>query len=114
MIGGGLHFRVCCQLPGRLPGLFDGRVWLAGLFEDCHTIADLREVGSVVAEALSLGRALEALFKPAAKERQKEDGGTAPGKPKNTGGNLPQVNGKTCDQVGAAVGMVVQPLPLEK
>ena len=56
-------------------------------------------------EAVALGDVLEAIEEQAAKERQCEHGNTAPGKQKNTGGNLPQVNGKTRDKVGAAVGM---------
>jgi hypothetical protein len=57
-------------------------------------------------EIVELGRRLEGLEKPAAKERQKEHGGTAPGKRKrNTGGKFPQViSGKSRDKVGSAVG----------
>jgi ParB family chromosome partitioning protein len=57
-------------------------------------------------EAVALGKALEALEKARAKERQKHHGGTAPGKKKNTGGNLPQVTGgKTRDKVAEVVGL---------
>ncbi len=59
-------------------------------------------------EAVAIGKAIEELERPKAKERQKEHGKTAPGKPKNTGGNFPPVNeakGKTRDKVAEAVGM---------
>lgn len=58
-------------------------------------------------EAVALGEALEELERRKAKERQKAHGGTAPGKSKNTSGNLPEVrsNGDTRDKVAEAVGM---------
>ena len=56
-------------------------------------------------EAVSIGKALEELEKPKAKERQREHGGTAPGKAKDTGGKFPPVTGKTRDKVAEAVGM---------
>ncbi|HUT56718.1 MAG TPA: ParB N-terminal domain-containing protein [Phycisphaerae bacterium] len=56
-------------------------------------------------EAVALGKALESLAKVEAKERQREHGGTAPGRPKNTPGNLPEVSGEAREQVAAAVGM---------
>src|SRR5690606_17768097 len=40
-----------------------------------------------------------------AKERQREHGDTAPGKPKSVVENLPPVNGKARDQAGKAVGV---------
>ena len=54
-------------------------------------------------EAVALGRAIEAIEAPKAKQRQVERGG----RPKNTGGKLPPVSdrGKTRDKVGEAVGM---------
>jgi hypothetical protein len=59
------------------------------------------------AELVEMGRRLEALEKPAAAERKKVHGGTAPGKPKNTGGNCPPVfePGRTADKVGQALGV---------
>lgn len=56
-------------------------------------------------EAVAMGERIWDLEGAKAKERQKDHGGTAPGKSKNTCGNLPQVNNKTRDLVGAAVGM---------
>lgn len=56
-------------------------------------------------EAVALGRELERLERPKAKKRQKEHGKTAPGKPKDTSGNLPEVKGETRDKVGEGVGM---------
>lgn len=55
-------------------------------------------------EAVAMGRALEELERPKAKERQKDHGGTAPGR-KNTGENFTQVKGKTREIVGEAIGM---------
>lgn len=55
-------------------------------------------------EAVALGRDLEKLERPEAKERQKKHGGTAPGR-KNTSGKFPEVSGQTRDKVGAAVGI---------
>ncbi len=44
--------------------------------------------------------------RPAAKERQKDHGGTAPGKGKNTCGKLPQlIAGRTREKVGEAIGV---------
>jgi ParB-like chromosome segregation protein Spo0J len=49
---------------------------------------------------------LLAIEKPAAKARQKDHGGTAPGKGKNTCGKVPQVSGeKSRDKVGKALGV---------
>jgi N6-adenosine-specific RNA methylase IME4 len=56
-------------------------------------------------EAVSLGDTLEAVERAKAKERQREHGKTAPGRKKNTGGNLPEVIGDTRDAVGKGVGM---------
>jgi ParB family chromosome partitioning protein len=56
-------------------------------------------------EAVAIGQALEELERVEAKKRQREHGGTAPGKAKNTPGNLPEVNGDARDKVAAAVGM---------
>jgi hypothetical protein len=73
-------------------------------------------------EAVRVGQRIEAVLRPEAEERIKEHGGTAPGRPANTGGNFPQVSQrdgfgnpiappppppepKTRDAVGAAVGM---------
>jgi hypothetical protein len=56
---------------------------------------------------------LEALLKPEAKERQKEHGGAAPGKEKNTSGKFPKVSkGQTRDKVAEGVG--VSPRNLSK
>lgn len=49
---------------------------------------------------------LKELEGPAAKERQKSHGGTAPGKAKNTCGNIStSVNGPTRDKIGRAYGV---------
>lgn len=59
-------------------------------------------------EAVLTTRRIEAMVKKAAKERQKEHGKTAPGKPKNTSGKLPEVKqakGDSRDMLGAAVGL---------
>lgn len=56
-------------------------------------------------EAVALGMALEEMEKPKAEERKREHGGTAPGRPANTGGDSPPVKGKTRDIVAPAVGM---------
>ena len=40
-----------------------------------------------------------------ARERQQEHGGTAPGKAKNTGGNISTSEGKSRDIAGEAVGL---------
>ena len=56
-------------------------------------------------EMVAMGKALEALEKPKAKERQQEHGKTAPGKAKNTPGNFPEVNGRTREHVAEAVGV---------
>jgi len=57
-------------------------------------------------EAIELGKRIEAIEKPEAKRRQKDHGGTAPGKPLNTSGKLPEVKkGDTRDKVAAAVGI---------
>jgi len=58
-------------------------------------------------EAVAMGTALEELERPKAEARKREHGRTAPGR-KNTGGNLPPVNGeagKTREKVAEAVGM---------
>ncbi len=56
--------------------------------------------------AVAIGEALEELEKPKAKGRQRAHGGTAPGKPKNTAGKMPEVSaGRTRDKVADAVGM---------
>ncbi len=47
---------------------------------------------STPSEAVSLGLRIEELERPRAKERQKEHGGTAPGRPRNTSGKLPKVS----------------------
>lgn len=57
-----------------------------------------------MSEAVDIGARLEPLEREAAKARQKEHGGTAPGR--NTCENFTQVNeGKSLDKVAAAVGM---------
>lgn len=56
-------------------------------------------------EAVALGRQLEELEKPRAKERQQDHGKTAPGKKKNTSENFTEVKGDTRDIVGDAIGM---------
>jgi len=57
-------------------------------------------------EAVAVGQALEAIERPAAKQRQRDHGGTAPGRRKNTSGTWPEVStGDTRDKVAAAVGM---------
>lgn len=56
-----------------------------------------------LSEAVAIAEALEGQEKAAAKERQKQHGGTAPGR-KNSGGKLPQVKGKTRDIVAKATG----------
>jgi hypothetical protein len=56
-------------------------------------------------EAVALGAEIEELERKAAKERQRHHGGTAPGKTKNTSGNLPEVSGDTRDKTAEAVGM---------
>lgn len=58
-------------------------------------------------EAVDQGARIEAVEKPKAEERQREHGRTAPGRPANTGGNLPPVSepAKVRDKVGPVVGM---------
>ena len=58
-------------------------------------------------EAVTLAGALERYFAEQARERQKEHGKTAPGRPgENTSGNFPEVfKGRARDRVGEAVGM---------
>jgi hypothetical protein len=60
-------------------------------------------------EAAKVGQRMEVLVKREAKERQRDHGGTAPGKTKadNTSGTVPEVSerGETRDIVGQAVGM---------
>jgi N6-adenosine-specific RNA methylase IME4 len=57
-------------------------------------------------EAVAMGRTLEAFEREEAKKRQQEHGGTAPGKPKDTSGKLPEVlGGQSRDKVGAQVGL---------
>ena len=55
---------------------------------------------------MSAGERLEVVVKDEAKKRQQEHGGTAPGRAKDTSGNLPEVNdGDTRDIVAKQVGM---------
>jgi hypothetical protein len=57
-------------------------------------------------EAVAIARQLEGLERESAKDRQRQHAGTAPGKKKNTGGNLPQVmTGRTRDLVAEHVGL---------
>lgn len=57
-------------------------------------------------EAVALGKEVESFEKPAAKERQKEHGKTAPGRAKSTSPKLGEVKpGRTTEKVGEAVGM---------
>jgi hypothetical protein len=57
-------------------------------------------------EAVGMGGRLEEFEEREAKKRQKEHGGTAPGRPKDTSGKLPEVStGRTRDKVAAAIGM---------
>ena len=59
-------------------------------------------------ESLIVGRRIEEMEKPAAKARQKAHGNTAPGKMKNTPGNLPGVceaEGRVRDKVAEALGV---------
>jgi SAM-dependent methyltransferase len=55
-------------------------------------------------EAVAIARAMEDQETEAAKERQRDHGGTAPGKP-NTPGNFPGVTGRARDVIAARVGM---------
>jgi hypothetical protein len=67
-----------------------------------------RHVARAQQEAVAMGKKLEPLERRKAKERQKEHGGTAPGKPKNTGEKFSPVNaadGKTRNKVAQALGM---------
>jgi N6-adenosine-specific RNA methylase IME4 len=56
-------------------------------------------------ELVAIERALAPRFRKEAKERQRAHRGTAPGKPANTSGNLPGVNGETRQKVAAYVGV---------
>lgn len=57
-------------------------------------------------EAVAVGAAIETIESRAAKERQRQHGGTAPGRPKNTVGKLPTVKkARVRERVAAAVGM---------
>jgi N6-adenosine-specific RNA methylase IME4 len=56
-----------------------------------------------IAEALALAERLEAIEGEAAKQRQREHGGTAPGK--HSGQIALSVNGRTRDRVAAGIGM---------
>ena len=57
-------------------------------------------------EAVALGRQLRPLLEKEAKQRQRDHGGTAPGKRKNTSSESDEVLQKrTDDQVASAVGM---------
>ncbi len=71
-------------------------------------VSDVRiDAGRAISptEAVAIGRECEEREREKAKERQREHGKTAPGKKKNTGGNLPPVtseetkSGKTRDRV---------------
>ena len=50
-------------------------------------------------EQFAIHQALEERERRAAKDRQREHGGTAPGKGKNTGENFPPVKGKSRDEL---------------
>ena len=58
-------------------------------------------------EAVAIGRKIEALERPQAKQRQRDHGSTAPGRKKITGDKLAPVSapGKTRDKVAPFVGM---------
>lgn len=57
-------------------------------------------------EMVDMGRRLEALEKPKAKQRQQQHGKTAPGRSKDTSGNLPELSdGQTRDKVAEALGV---------
>ena len=60
-------------------------------------------------EAVTIGMAIEELVKPKAEERQKEHGGTAPGKPKSLRANCPKCKQpeqlRTAAVAAAGVGM---------
>jgi ParB family chromosome partitioning protein len=57
-------------------------------------------------EMVALGKRLEALERPAAKDRQREHGGTAPGREANTAGKFPEVlPGRTRDKVAETMGV---------
>lgn len=58
----------------------------------------------VMTERLALSERIAELERPKAKERQKEHGGTAPGRNADTGGNLPQVSTKTRDKAAEPTG----------
>ncbi|SRR6266851_5457274 len=67
-------------------------------------------------EIAEVGAAVEKLIKPLMEERQREHGGTAPGRPKNTSGNLPEVSNGRPDRARdvAAAATGVSPRTYEK
>src|SRR5262249_25677064 len=56
-----------------------------------------------VSESVAIKRAIESLERPAAKERQREHGNTAPGK-KHSGQVAPSVSGRAADMAARATG----------
>ena len=58
-----------------------------------------------VSQRAMVGNRARAMYEEQAKERQKEHGGTAPGKSKTLVKKSTQVSGKSRDQAGAAVGV---------
>lgn len=108
LIAGGRRLRAVEQLgwervPVRVVACLDDALAALNAERDENTC---REILSH-SEKAELGRRIEELEKPAAKLRQREHGGTAPGKGRNTGGNLPQVTdaGKTRDKVAKTLGV---------
>ena len=56
-------------------------------------------------EWVEISKALKGREEKAAKERQREHGGTAPGKSKNTSANLAEVKGESRERVAKAAGI---------
>lgn len=89
------------ETPVRMAEGLDDALLLLKAERDENTCRKDPTPSEVVAQA----ERIAALERPKAEERRREHGGTAPGRPANTGGKLPPVsNGKTRDKVASAVG----------
>lgn len=90
------------DVPYRIADSFDEELKLMAERDENECRLDFKP-----SEATALGMKLEPRLREEAKERQKQHGGTAPGKKKNTSGTVPEVKNKreTREKVGNAVGM---------
>ena len=67
----------------------------------------------LLSEAVAIYKAVKPKEEKAAKKRQREHGGTAPGRKKNTSGNFPEVKGEARDTATKAVGMSGRTLEIQ-